>query len=483
MNVKKLEKRIAVEKEKLKRLRSKREEILRFEEERNQEPPKRKKRGKKSKIPSDTEKVRDIRHSYMQQVPLFFAERKSLKEFLAPDAVDPNNYGYLKIQDAGQDVYVRSYYIDKMPRNATFGVTFADLYNFKYITSETRIDPIPSEKAVQMLDRQVIDLDTELATARKGGDRNRVRKIGQKMSDTEGWARDLEGGRNKLFNVTFLFHTHESSLEKLNAMGSDFHTKALGKNISVVSCYGVEPEAYKSGFPLNQMFKSRYGPIATMTAKVHQMDTYSLATIFNHTRSSFYHKNGVYLGRDLSSHRPITIDFYDQSLEAHNVIFAGKTGTGKSATIKMILSRSADFGLKYCSIDSEARGRQGEYSILTRRLGGVNFQICVNSEEIVNLFEVSSELEYDETTGQEDQTLHLIDKISILKGIIMTMITFGKADPSFEDATALNSIIGDMVAYLYEIRGIREGEPESLFANTAGYTKVKKPLPTITEFL
>ncbi len=480
MNLKKLEKRISRQKAKLDCLKAEKEELLKGEEEKKQEPQNEKK--KKQEALTEAEKVRRVRYSYMRQVPLFYADRKSLKEFLAPDAVDPNNYGYLKLQDAGRDVYVRSYYIDRMPRNATFGVTFAGLYNFRYITSDTRIEPIPNEKAVQMLDRQVIDLDTELATARKSGDRNRMRKIGQKMGDTEGWARDLESGRNKLFNVTFLFHSYERTLENLNALGSDFHTKALGKNMSVVSCYGVEPEAYKSGFPLNRIYKSRLGPIPTTTARVHQMDTYSLSTIFNHTRSSFYHRNGVYLGRDLSSHQPVTIDFYDRSLEAHNTIFAGKTGTGKSATIKMILSRSADFGLKYCSIDSEARGRQGEYSILTKRLGGVNFQIRVNSQEIVNLFEISSELEYDEATGQEGLALHLVDKISILKGIIMTMITFGKSEPSFEDATALNSIIGDMVTHLYEIRGIREGEPDSLYASTAGYARVKKPLPTIREF-
>ena len=492
-----IEKKIAKCKVRLDTLNMEKHRLLKAEEEENQKPPRegrknpgkggRQKKGEHApgedgQKGSRAEKIKMVRYSYMRQAPLFHARRKSLKELLAPDALDPNNYGYLKLQDAGRDVYVRNYYIDRMPRDATFASTFAELYNFTNVMSQTRIEPVDSARAIHMFDRQVLDLDTELMAANKSGDRNRYRKISQKMQDTEGWAKDLESGRNKIFNVTFLFQTYARTLEDLNAIGNDFHTRALGKNMSVVSCYGVEPEAYRSGFPMNRLYKSRLGPVTTMTARKQQMDLYSLATIFNHTRSSFYHKNGVYLGRDMATHRPITFDPYDASLEAHNIIFAGKTGTGKSATIKMFLSRAADFGLKFCVVDSEARGRQGEYSILTKKLGGQNFQVHARSEEIVNLFEVSEEMEYDESTGQEVPALHLVEKISIIKGILMTMITYGKSQPAFEDATAIESIIDDIVAYLYESRTIKDGDPESLYVSTAGYSSVKKQLPTITDF-
>lgn len=498
----KIEKKLAKAKAKSAKLDEKRIEILKFQEEENQELPvevgknakkvKKERAEKEQKRPkmadgkerkeADAAKVAEIGYTYIRQNPLFYAARRSLKEFLAPDAVDPNNYGYLKLQDAGRDVYLRNYYLDTPPKDAEFANTFADLYNFRNIMSQTRIAPVSNEKAIHIIDRQVLNLDTELAGARKSGDRNRYRKVSDKMHNAEAWGRDVESGKNQFFETTFMFQGYAKSLEELNSDGNDFHTKALAKNMSIVSCYGVEPEAHKSGYPLNQLFRSKLGPITTETAKPQLMDIYSLSTIFNHTKSSFYHKNGVYMGRDLMSGRIITLDPYDPSLEAHNIIVAGKTGTGKSATLKMFLSRSADFGLKYCSIDSEPRGRQGEYSILTKKLGGENFQIYSGSKEIVNLFEVSEEMEYDESTGQEIVTLHLVDRISIIKGILMTMITYGKAAPTFEDATTMESIVEDIVSYLFEIRGIQEGVPESLYASTAGYSTVKKPLPTITDF-
>ncbi len=502
MNRRKLEDKIGRLSDKLDILNKKRIEFLKEEEIKNQELPqqgkklsrkeKREEEARKRELltpghekerkEAETKKILEMQYSYMKQAPLFYAERKSVKEFVAPDALDPNNYGYVKLIDAGREVYVRNYYIEKMSRNTTFASTFSDLYNVKNIMSQTRIEPIEAGQAIRRMDRQVRDLETELVTAQKSGDRNQYRKMGHKMSDAEGWAIQLEGGKNRLFNVTMMFQSYADTLDKLNAQGADFHAKARGKNISVVSCYGCEPEAYKSGFTTNQIFSARQGPVKTTTAKVHQMDLYSLATIFNHTRSSFYHKNGVYMGRDLFTHRPITFDPYDRSLEAHNIIFAGKTGTGKSATIKIFLSRAADFGIKFCSVDMEAKGTQGEYSVLTSRLGGANYKIAANSNEIVNLFEISEEQEYDESSGQERTVLHLVEKISIVTGILNTMITYGKkVQPTFQEATVIESILEDVVAYLFEIRGIRDGEPESLYAATAGYTMTKKPLPTITE--
>lgn len=495
-----LERKLQKMKDKSAALNEKREQILKEQEEDNQEilQQKRSKKEKKKKIAkeknrtrlaagrerseADTEKVSEIQYSYIRQSPLFYSSRKSLKEFLAPDFVDPNNYQYVKLQDAGRDVYLRTYYIDTMPKDAEIANTFSELYNFKNMMSQTRIVPLTNDHARKIIDRQVLDLDTELAGAMKSQDRNRCRRIKGKMDDAEAWGRDVDKGRNQLFEVTMTFQSHAKTLNELNNIGNDFHAKALGKNISIVSCCGVEPEAYKSGFPMNRVFRSKLGPVKTMTAKPHLMDLYSTSTIFNHTRSSFYHKNGVYMGRNMMTGAPFTYDPYDPSLEAHNIIVAGKTGTGKSATIKMFLSRFADFGLKYCSVDSEPRGRRGEYSILTEKLGGKNFQICAGSKEIVNLFEVSEEMEYDESTGEEHVRLHLIDRISIIKGILMTMLTYGKTPPSYEEATVMESIVEEIISYLYEIRGIQEGVPESLYASTEGYSSVKKPLPTITDF-
>ena len=165
----KVEKRIQKQKEKLLNLQEKRAVLIKNEEEENQKLPqgklketkkdrkKKKKREEnrknlpdgKERKEADMAKVSEVQFSYARQNPMFYAQRKSLKEFLAPDALDPNNYKYIKLQDAGRDVYLRNYYIDMLPKDAEFAITFSELYNFKNIMSQTRIEPITNERAVR----------------------------------------------------------------------------------------------------------------------------------------------------------------------------------------------------------------------------------------------------------------------------------------------------------------------------------------------
>ena len=112
MNLKKLERKIDREKEKLSDLCQKKADVLAKQELKAQEPEdhkksrKKKKKGENEEEPEQTalDKQADIRYSYMRQNPIFYSERKSLKEFLAPDALDPNNYGYLKLIDGGREL-------------------------------------------------------------------------------------------------------------------------------------------------------------------------------------------------------------------------------------------------------------------------------------------------------------------------------------------------------------------------------------------
>ena len=100
----------------------------------------------------------------------------------------------------------------------------------------------------------------------------------------------------------------------------------------------------------------------------------------------------------------------------------------------------------------------------------------------MNPFELGEEMEYDEGTGREETALHLTEKIAILKGLLMAMIKFGKKEPDFADETAMDSILEEVLAHLFEIRGIVDGDPASLYVTQSDYSSEKKELPTIHEF-
>ena len=380
-----------------------------------------KKLARNGYLPRKTQEqlIEDAIMEMIDENNLFGEARKSVKELVMCDGVDPNNNGYLVLNDSGQDIYVMCMYIEKNKRKNDFAVTYEKLMNTKGVTTSIYIEPMRDGKAVRTMDKRVLILDSEQQGAAKDGDRNRYRKLGSKLRDTEKYADDVESGNNNLYEVSFIFVLWNTSLEQLMIDVNEFHNTALNSgNIELCSCYSTHPEAFLSAAPMNRLYKAGTGLVKTCCVKKHVMDTYSLSCIFNHTRSDFYHENGIIAGRNMSTGRPATFDCYDKMFDSYGVVVCGSTGTGKSATIKMYFTRYADFGVRIASIDFEKVGSRGEYSRACEAVGGQNFVIKVGSEYTINLFELDTQLEYDESTDLEYEDLNVMDKVSDLVNII-----------------------------------------------------------------
>lgn len=264
------------------------------------------------------------------------------------------------------------------------------------------------------------------------------------------------------------FVLQAKSLEELNYESDAFRNLAKEKQITVSACYGVHPEAYLSGMPLNRRFKAGIGPIRTAGLKCHTMDKLSVCSIFNHTQTDFVHENGVVLGRSMSSWKPVAYDCYDASHNGYNVVFCGMTGTGKSATMKILASRYiSKNGYRFVAIDSQARGNRGEYAMMADVQCGVNYQIKVGSRVVLNPFELREEEEWSELDG-DYLVLRLKDKVEDAKGSLMVMVQGNKGDVDFEMATYLERIITDIIVELYEECGIADGIVESLYEEAPG---------------
>lgn len=420
----------------------------------------------------------------------FLEKRKNVRDLVAPNGVNPIPLEYLEIDDGGQRAYQMSLYIDKMPKKGVFASTFATLFNFEDVTTNVRIYPLSNSTAIKKLDKRVLVLDSERIGAEKNGDRNRLRKIMDKLHDAEAWARNIESGENSLYEVSFQFTVIATELDKLRLKVNDLHGKAKEKGIDLLSCYACQPEACVSALPLNKDFNPSIGVVTENIVKKHIMDRYSLATIFNHTKADFTHEDGIVAGRNMHTGQPFVFDIYNPSNNGYGIVIAGKTGTGKSALIKMYASRYMDFGYRMVSVDCEARGIQGEYAPMAERVGGVSYQIGNKSKNIWNFFDINEETVYDETTNQEYRDLRLADKITDVGNIVMTLARGQKKAPDYDTETFMREIVDDVVAGLYAKRKIVDGEPDSLYEDgdmmpqgsvfSAG--RRKKKMPTMHEF-
>lgn len=436
------------------------------------------------------EKKKDIITDNIEKIDKSIFSSDSLLRRLSPGGVEPSALNHCILNDAGRDIYYRSFYIEKLPRITEFVTTFEKLYSFPNTTVNMFIEPMPEGKAQKHIDRQVIELESEHRAAIKAEEPNSIRKNRNKLSKAEEWAERIETGNNRLFLVGFLYTIHEESLEKLDLISGNLIAKARETGIELVSCYGSEPEAFLSAGPYNKLFTNKFYFINTPTIKKHPMDDRSLAAIYSHTTSHFSHAKGIPLGRNIRTGRPIIYDVYDPSHNGYGVVYTGKTGTGKSATIKISGGRMIPQGYRFGIIDSDKKGNRGEYFGFTEKEGGKSYQISTDSKNILNIYEIDVHDEYDELTETEFKSLRVLETITNVVNILMTMIVGVKNEPDFKDAVYINRILTDIVTKQYEDKGIIEGIPESLYEEGGSFVgdKItsgmkKKQLPTIAEFI
>ena len=90
MNLKLLDRKIKKQADKLDALKQKKNQYFKSQEVAAQEmEPTKKSKKKKKESQNSEDQMTKIQYSYLHQNPIFYSERKSLKELLAADALDP----------------------------------------------------------------------------------------------------------------------------------------------------------------------------------------------------------------------------------------------------------------------------------------------------------------------------------------------------------------------------------------------------------
>lgn len=415
--------------------------------------------------------------------------------FLLPNAIDTSSLEYLVVHDAGISTYYCGLSINKLPRKLTITVQLRDLFDFEGVTSSVFINPL-KELALTKVNKRLDMLQSEIYGAERK-DENRARELYGKKADTEKWARMIDSGDNTLYDVQFLFLLKAGSAEDLRKTVIDFTGIANKDGFELSGCYGAQLEAFLSSLPLNRAFTVQVGTSMVELGKLKkfQFDKVALSTIFNHVRGEFFHKNGVPIGRNLYSAAPVSFDPFDKVHTSYGMLIAGMPGYGKSATMKELYSRLVDFDdYHFVFIDYEPLpgAKVGEYAPLVESVGGTRYVIGNTEGNRINLYDVNTEKEYDNKTDSEYEALHLTDKIIDLTNILMVMATSvsvdgGTAFPA-EMLTRMQTIISGTIKDLYDIRGIHDGIPQSLFQEqdntkfTFSSGRVKKKMPTQHQF-
>ena len=412
-----------------------------------------------------------------EQQSLIEINKSNLKDLISPSGVDASHYDYLEIFSKVSR-FARSFYITTLPRQATFPYFLSDIYNFGDINTSVYISPIPETVSQNDLNRTIVEIQSERLVAQDRGDINRESVLAIKQAEAEALRDQIAAGYNKLFEATMistLFAYSKADLDKMSELLSIEASKSM---IGLKAAWAIQEEAFQSNLPLN----------TNLVKRKHTFDRGSMATVFPFVTSEVGHDTGVPIGINKQTGLPIIFDNFHNSLTNYNMVIFGKSGSGKSVTIKTIMARSAALmGIENLVLDAE-----GEYVVVAEALCGFNITISPTSDKIINIFDVEPEIVKDEITGREKYVVNIENKVEDVTQVLLTMARGSTRSTEVNELT--KQIIGEIVAEEYAELGIN-GNIDSLFDDeqttqilddengeieeNAGLGRKRKLMPTI----
>ncbi len=386
----------------------------------------------------------------------------SLKDLLAPSGIDCTHFDYLEIFSKVSR-FARVFYVTTIPRQATFPYFLSGIYEFGDVNTSVFINPIPENSSINDLNKTIVELESERVVANDRGDINRLSILGTKQAEAEGLRDQIAAGYNKLFEATIICTLFAYNKTELDKMSEILAMEASKTQIGLKTAWALQEEGFKSNLPLNNNYITRK----------HTFDRGSMSTVFPFINADAGMEQGVPIGINKQTGLPLIFDNFSSTLTNYNMIIFGKSGSGKSVTIKTIMARSAILmGVENIVLDAE-----GEYNVVADALRGINVEISPTSNTIINIFDIETEVVKDEITGKEVVVLNVENKV---EDVTQALLTMARGATKSEEVNELTKqIIAEIVAEEYKSIGITS-DPESLYIDdNTGLSKVKKEMPTI----
>lgn len=421
-----------------------------------------------SKKQVSTNEIANIKE---EEVSVLEKNKNGLKDLIAPGGVDASYTNHIEISSA-RTRYARSMQVANLPRMCTFPEFLRGMYTFGDINVSVFINPVSESSSQTDLNRTINELESERIVALDRGDINRERVIAQKKEEAEELRDSIAAGFNKLFDSSVIATIFAYSMDELDRY-TELLSNEMSKNlIDIKPCWAMQDEAFRSNMPYgdNKMTKS------------HTFDRRAMSTVFPFFTSDVGHEQGIPLGFNKQTGLPILYDNFSSKLTNYNMVIFGKSGAGKSVTIKTLTARSAVLmGIESLALDAE-----GEYTVVAEALGGVNVTLSPNSKTVINLFDIEPENVKDEITGKERTVLSVENKVEDVTNSLLTMARGSTRSQEVNELT--KQIISEAVAEEYAALGITNnveslytrddnGGPIDISNNYLGRTK--KEMPTI----
>lgn len=366
-------------------------------------------------------KVTDLVKKFLNPMP----ENKPIKhtsagpllvrDIIAPPAIEVD-FDYIKIGD----YYFRTLFVAGYPRFVSAN-WLEPIISFDHTLDISMfIYPSRSEEILSNLKRKVGEMEATIQSDLKRG-RVIEPSVQIALEDALTLQQELAKGAERFFQFGLYITIPAKSKEDLDKTTKQVES-TLGSLLIIAKRAILQmEEAFKTTLPMGQ----------DRLVVTRNMDTTSLATTFPFTTSELTANEGILYG--INEHNDSLVIFDRFSLENANTLVFGKSGSGKSYTVKLEIIRSLMFDTEVIVIDPE-----NEYESLTHTLGGEYIRFSFDSPTKINPFDLAL------LKNSEESELN--QKILSLHGFFK--VVMGELNPS-EDA-----LLDQALILAYKLRGV-----------------------------
>ena len=359
--------------------------------------------------------------------------KSKLSEFIAPAAfnIAPS---YIQVGDK----FARTIFLATFPRYLQTS-WFSPVINLDRVF-DVSIFILPKNTAtvLKQLRDQLTRLEAQtMEEAAKGKVRDPILETA--IQDIENLRDRLQQGTDKFFELGVYITIYENSLKELDETESKLR--------SMLEYQLIFPKA--ATFRMLEGFTSTM-PINDDRLNVHtSLNTEPLSSIFPFISFDLTSNDGILYG--INTHNNSLVLFDRFQLENYNAVVFGKSGGGKSYTVKLEILRSLIFGTQVLIIDPE-----DEYKYLAETVGGTAVKISVTSDQHINPLDLPTP-KPDESPADVFKS-HILDLTGLLRLIL------GNLTP--EEGAVLDEA-------LIQTYAIKDITPDSDFSN--------KPPPVLSD--
>ncbi|MDP2648128.1 MAG: ATP-binding protein [Candidatus Yanofskybacteria bacterium] len=350
---------------------------------------------------------------------------QNLEETIAPSALSISA-NYIQIGDR----FSRTIFLSTYPRYLHTN-WFSPIVNLDRVF-DISIYVIPRNTAtvLKQLRDQLARLQAQvIEESSKGKVRNPVLETA--ISDIEDLRDRLQQGTEKFFELGVYITLYESSIKELDESENKIRGLLEYQLVYPKPAIFRMLEGFRSTLPLNDD-----------RLNVHtSLNTEPISSIFPFVSYDLTSNSGVLYG--INTHNNSLVLFDRFGLENANAVVFGKSGGGKSYSIKLEILRSMIFGTQVLVIDPE-----DEYRYLADTVGGTVVRIAVNSDQHINPFDLPAPKEGESPADVFNS--HILSLAGLLK------LLLGDLTPD-EDA-----MLDEALIQTYAIKDIT---PDQDFAN------------------